>query len=81
MQPIYVFAPNTLKNQETGEFYSKYTACVNTTLGPYGFGDTPKEAISLLRNELHRIMAEHINNLPAFMCDKNGLVKESIEFD
>jgi hypothetical protein len=79
MSPIYVFSPNVLRNKDTGEYYTKYTACVNTQLGPFGFGDTPKEAVQLLKVELHRMMGEHIDALPAYFCDKNGLVKESIE--
>lgn len=58
MYPIYVFPPNTLKNQQTGESYTKYTACVHTMLGPYGFGDTPKEAIAYMCDKYAQVKEE-----------------------
>ena len=76
LNQIVVFPPDEEGSKKPGTIIKpdKFVATENPPWGPFGYGNTPKEAILDLKQVLHLA----IDQLPAYLAKKNGVTDCSI---
>lgn len=78
LKPIMVFPPSE-RSKEEGSILKpdKYVAMMSgdSPYGPFGFGDTQKEAVDELRAILHKAL----DDMPCYECNDRGVTGDYLD--